>query len=131
MKTSYPTITIDKRPFLIKEELNSCGNLKEKGILNQLYTYLNDSNAFLLFVRSENEKTFGFFIPSKFESTGYDLKKTDNQLAFYWIDDEKLVTCQSTFNPIYKSNDHRLITLRGMEIMNRRWNSDYAKLYSE
>ena len=122
MKTYYPSTSIERRPFVLKEDLSSCGNLKDKGIPNQIYSSLNDSNAFLIFVRSENKKTFGFFIPSKFESTDYDLKKTGTQLAFYWIDNDQLVTCQSTDNPIYKSNDHRLITIRGMEIMNKRWN---------
>ena len=88
MKAYYPTASIEKKPFLLKEDLVSCGNLKDKGIPNKIYSSLNDSNAFLIFVLSENKKIFGFFIPSKFETTVYDLKKTGTQLAFYWINDD-------------------------------------------
>ena len=51
MNSYYPTALIQKKPFVLKEDLASCGNLREKYIPNQLYSSLNDSNAFITLLR--------------------------------------------------------------------------------
>ncbi len=48
--------------------------------------------SFLIIVESEYKKIFAFFVPHKFEATTY-WKSTGNQLVFYWINDDQLVTC--------------------------------------
>ncbi len=48
-------------------------------------------NSFFIIVESEYQKKFAYFVPHKFEYT--NLKPTATQLAFYWINDDQLVTC--------------------------------------
>jgi hypothetical protein len=47
---------------------------------------LTDSKAFIVFVRSEAKKTFGFLVPNKYEATN-DWKITGTQLCWYWIEE--------------------------------------------
>ena len=49
-------------------------------------------NSFLIIVESEYQKKFAFFVPNKFEYIT-NLKPTNTQLLFYWINDNQLVTC--------------------------------------
>ena len=57
------------------------------------------------------------------------MKKTDEQLVFYWINDDQLVTCTSLNHPSFTSNDKYFIDLgRGMNIANDRKEGDIAYL---
>ena len=47
-----PVKSIDKRAITVANEYLLQGNLKTKGITNLLYSAMNDSNAFLIFIRS-------------------------------------------------------------------------------
>jgi hypothetical protein len=49
-------------------------------------------NSFLIIVETDYQKKFAFFVPNKFEYAT-NLKSTSTQLAFYWINDDQLVTC--------------------------------------
>ncbi len=54
-------------------------------------------NSFLIIVESEYQKIFAYFVPHKFEATKD--KSTGTQLAFYWINDDQLVTCIHSEGP--------------------------------
>ena len=61
--------------------------------------------------KSEFNRTFGFFIPSKLERT--DWKKTGTQLSFYWINDDQLITASKSSYPRFYSNDELPIVIKG------------------
>ncbi len=80
-------------------------------------------------MRSNFEKEFAFYIPHKFEEAK-EKKFTGNQLGFYWINGDQLVTVTSLKNSWFKSNDDYFIWIYGMFIRNDRNNKDYAWLDS-
>ena len=49
-----------------------------------MFEAAKEFNAFLFIVQAK--KTFGFFVPHKFEQG--DQIRTSKQLAFYWINDD-------------------------------------------
>ncbi len=61
-------------------------------------------NSFLIIVESEYQKKFAFFVPNKFEYIRYNISNS-KQLAFYWINDDELVTCIKSMDPEFSSND--------------------------
>ena len=95
-------------PFLLKSEiLKSKKNLLENGIREDLIKYLSKFNSFLIIIKSEANKSFGFFIPSQLEINKWQVTK--NQICFYWINNEsELVTCESK-NQKIRSNEKNLI----------------------
>ena len=70
-------------------------------------------------VKSDYGRTFGFFVPTKFEERKVFIG-TDKQLAFYWINDDKLITAVKSSDPLFYSNDEGLVVLFGMYIPNDR-----------
>ena len=61
-----------------------------------------------------------------------DLKSTGKQLAFYWINDNQLVTLSNAADPEFLSDDDKLIRIySGMYIKNNRNQFDYANLKSQ
>ncbi len=48
-------------------------------------------NSFFIIVRSNFGKEFAFYIPHKFEEET-KMKSEDNNLGFYWINGDQLVT---------------------------------------
>ena len=57
-------------------------------------------------------------------------KSTGNQLGFYWINGDQLVTVINSVDPGFVSDDNRLIWNDGMKIRNKRYYNDYACLYN-
>ena len=64
-------------------------------------------NSFLIIIKSEAEKSFGFFIPARLEIDEW--QATKDQISFYWINNEsELITCISKNSKI-RSNEKNLI----------------------
>ena len=77
---------------------NKRQNLKKNGKRKELIEKMKPFNSFLVFIESEFKKIFGYFIPCKFEITGW--KKTEQQFCFYYINDnQELITCSRTSDP--------------------------------
>ncbi len=55
-------------------------------------------------------------------------RKSGNQLAFYWINDENLITCQSS-NALYEFNDDAFIWIVGLVISKNREYTDGVMFY--
>ena len=80
----------------------SQGNLIDYQILLREY-FKNDYSSTLVIIRSNFDKEFVFFIPNRLEET-YDSEITGDLLAFYWINDDQLVTTKNSFEPEFSSN---------------------------
>ncbi len=68
-------------------------------------------SSFLIIVESEYKKIFAIFVPHQFKNT--TRKSTGNQLAFYWINDDELVTCINSKNPGFRSDSKEFIEIYG------------------
>ncbi len=77
---------------------------------------------------SEHNKAFAFFVPDRFQQTSYG-KTTSKQIAFYWINDDYLVTSKRSDKTWFCSSDHSFIEILGaLNITNDRRHFDYAYL---
>ena len=66
-------------------------------------------------MRSNFGKEFAFYIPHKFKEAN-DRKSIVEQLLFYWINGDELVTCTNSKNAWFRSDDDSFIVIDGMEI---------------
>ena len=81
---------------MISKETLAEGNLLNDKILEKLQEYLSGFNSFLMLIKSDLDKTFGYFIPSDLNFGDKDFLITEKQLALYWINgNNELVTCVS------------------------------------
>jgi hypothetical protein len=55
---------------LINQEILADGNLLDKKTHEKLQEYLTGFNAFLMLIKSDLEKSFGYFIPSNMDFKG-------------------------------------------------------------
>ena len=86
-----------------------------------------DFKSFLVILQSNFDKSFGFFVSEKLKKTNQI--KTKKQLAFYFINGNQLITCQTSFKPYFLSNDEFFIGISsGMGIYNDRERKDWAWL---
>ncbi len=81
----------------------------------------------LLIVRSNYNKEFVYFIPSKFQKARGLI--TGKQYAFYWINNNQLITCMNEKHCVFFSTDKYFIFLDlGIVIANNREFKDMAAL---
>ena len=66
-------------------------------------------------MRSNFGKEFAFYIPDKFEEAKED-KSTDNQLGFYWINGDQLVTVTNPNKAWFVSDSSKFIWIPGLII---------------
>ncbi len=84
--------------------------------------------GFIVAVKTDFAKNIAFYFPLYSNDT---LRKvTQNQLGFYWINGDKLVTVTNSDYSDYESNDDYFIWIEGMIIYNDRNNYDEAYLHS-
>jgi len=86
-----------------------------------------------MLIKSDSDKSFGYFIPSNLDFKDEKFIKTRKQLAFYWINNSELVTCVSKEDEAkIFSNEHNFILLEWrMSIKNNRLGKDSAGLYND
>ncbi len=84
-------------------------------------------NSFLIIVESGYRKKFAFFVPIKFEATF--LNKPITQLAFYYINDDQLITCTRSKDFKFLPADYLFIWISGViQITNDRKDLDFVLL---
>ena len=66
ISTTYPKAKFNK--INNKILYNKTKNLKESQIASKLYESLKNFNSFLILIKGESDKIFGFFIPHKLEA---------------------------------------------------------------
>ena len=111
---------------LDKYRLNQ-GRLRE--YQQRLFVLAEEYNAFIIIVQTETNKSFGFFVPSKFQEIG---KNTDRQIAFYLIfNNQMLIVCKSRKKyPDFQSNHDQFIGIGGaLQIFNNPKHQNWAFLY--
>jgi hypothetical protein len=132
IKSSYPKANlVDGRFTFTEKDLDKSNDLGDER-RKTLYQFLADSDGFLILVRSNFDKTFGFFVPSNFQKRD-NSEMTNPLLAFYWIENNsKLATSKRTDYPFYGSSwDNDIIDLWGLlEIRLNRANEDLMNLYA-
>jgi len=69
---------------------------------------MTNTDSFLVLIKSDMGKVFGFFVSAKLEKT-VEAKYNFDQFSFYWINNEKLVRTDNTYLRAFKSNDEALI----------------------
>ena len=83
-------------------------------------------NGFLIILRNNYGKEFAFYVPHQFKEAK-ERKFTGDQLGFYWINGDQLVTATNSSNsesrsnkPWFVSNDDSFIGIDGITIKNKR-----------